>query len=755
MVIVTLIENIALLVTLSVLYQLILKKIERGELLNQILAGFLFGGMGVAVMMTPFRFAPGIIFDTRSIILSVAGLFGGPVVAAVGAVSCSAYRIWLGGSGAGVGIMVIATSALLGTAFHYLRRKDERYMHAGWLVVFGLLVHLVMLALMLTLPGGIGPQVLRHLALPVLLAYPLATVIVCRIFLGQQKQMAAEMAVLESESRYRMLTETSQTGIYIHQDEIIVYANNRFAELHGYTLQELLGTNYFDLFDPMERARTREIKSKRLKREAAPRVHETKRIRKDGSTLWCLTEAVRIDYQGKPAIMGNVVDITERKMAEEQRDGLVLKLQEALVIVETLSAISQSVNKSLNLDQVLYDALDKIMDLFKAHSANIRLLDNQTQELVNVAQRGLSPEDTEKIPKRQTLGKGAAGLSGRSGEVVVIEDILNDPRAENIDQFLSVVDCRSLVALPLFAKDKLVGTISFRHQAPRKYNVKKIDLFKSIGHQVGTAIENANLFSQIRRNTEVLAALNSVSDTISQTLDIERLTGVVLDKVVEVLRCDAGTIRLLDETGQALEIVAHKGFSLEQAKKMNINRKYGEGLAWRCLDSGQVVFTEFNPEDSYQQEIKSFGMQIGARCAVHFPIEHKDIKLGIMTVYSFSPREFQREELDLCTSIGHQIGIAIENARLYQRAQNNIKALRDAQEEREKIIMKLQKALADVKTLSGLLPICSHCKKIRDDKGYWTQIEAYIHQYSGTQFSHGICPECAKKYYPEYKLYDD
>src|SRR3989339_829219 len=67
----------------------------------------------------------------------------------------------------------------------------------------------------------------------------------------------------------------------------------------------------------------------------------------------------------------------------------------------------------------------------------------------------------------------------------------------------------------------------------------------------------------------------------------------------------------------------------------------------------------------------------------------------------------------------------------------------------------LEKALAEVKTLSGLLPICSHCKKIRDDKGYWNQIESYIQKHSEAEFTHGICQECAKKYYSNYKLYDD
>jgi PAS domain S-box-containing protein len=69
------------------------------------------------------------------------------------------------------------------------------------------------------------------------------------------------------------------------------------------------------------------------------------------------------------------------------------------------------------------------------------------------------------------------------------------------------------------------------------------------------------------------------------------------------------------------------------------------------------------------------------------------------------------------------------------------------EEEREKLVGELQKALSDVKKLSGFLPICASCKKIRDDKGYWRQIEAYIRDHSEAEFSHGLCPDCAKKLY--------
>jgi CheY-like chemotaxis protein len=78
------------------------------------------------------------------------------------------------------------------------------------------------------------------------------------------------------------------------------------------------------------------------------------------------------------------------------------------------------------------------------------------------------------------------------------------------------------------------------------------------------------------------------------------------------------------------------------------------------------------------------------------------------------------------------------------------KRLREVRKERERLIDQLQEALAQVKRLSGLLPICSSCKRIRDDKGYWNQIEAYIRNHSDADFSHSICPECGQRLYPEY-----
>ena len=81
--------------------------------------------------------------------------------------------------------------------------------------------------------------------------------------------------------------------------------------------------------------------------------------------------------------------------------------------------------------------------------------------------------------------------------------------------------------------------------------------------------------------------------------------------------------------------------------------------------------------------------------------------------------------------------------------------VRTSTEERERLIQELQELLANVKTLSGLLPICAWCKKMRDDKGYWKSVEQYISEHTTAEFTHGMCPECQKKYFSEYFTEED
>jgi len=117
------------------------------------------------------------------------------------------------------------------------------------------------------------------------------------------------------------------------------------------------------------------------------------------------------------------------------------------------------------------------------------------------------------------------------------------------------------------------------------------------------------------------------------------------------------------------------------------------------------------------------------------PIRARGEIVGLLQLNDRKGNCFTLDIIRFFEGIGASIGVALMR--------------KQEEEEKEKLIAELKEALSNVRLLSGLLPICASCKKIRDDRGYWNQIEAYIKEHSGADFSHSICPECAKKLYPE------
>ena len=134
----------------------------------------------------------------------------------------------------------------------------------------------------------------------------------------EEERKRAEEALRESEKKYSTLVENSLTGIYIDQDEKIVFANDRFAEIYRYPREEFIGIETWRLVHPEDRGLTSEIRAKRLRGEDAPLEYEARGLTKDGETIWITRRNARIEYKGRPVILGNIVDITEKKRAEEE-----------------------------------------------------------------------------------------------------------------------------------------------------------------------------------------------------------------------------------------------------------------------------------------------------------------------------------------------------------------------------------------------------------------------------------------------------
>ena len=241
-------KGVALLLALCLIQGFIARRWTRGELIGQVLSGVLFGGICVTGMMTPIEMTPGVIFDARSVVLSMSGLFGGPVVGGVAAVIAGGYRLWLGGGGVLVGVSVAVACVLLGLGYRYGCQRG--WLRAGiWqFLVFGLLVHLVVIFLFTFLPEGVVEKVMSTIALPMVLTFTPATALLGMLLLSVEREVKTARSLIESEARFRDVVEIAGDWIWeMDADLRFVFLSPRFEELFPGETANVIGKTRADL----------------------------------------------------------------------------------------------------------------------------------------------------------------------------------------------------------------------------------------------------------------------------------------------------------------------------------------------------------------------------------------------------------------------------------------------------------------------------------------------------------------------------
>ena len=181
----------------------------------------------------------------------------------------------------------------------------------------------------------------------------------------------------------------------------------------------------------------------------------------------------------------------------------------------------------------------------------------------------------------------------------------------------------------------------------------------------------------IKENEKRLASVNQISGTISQSLELGQVLGTAIDNVVDVMKVDAAWMFLLNETLGELQLAAHRGISEEFARGVD-KLKLGEGLSGRVAQSGEPMVVEDASTDPRLSRDVVIKYNIHSMLVV--PLSSKGKVNGTLCLGMCGYRQFQREEIELLITIGNQIGVAIENARLYQSQQEAAEQLRRMQE---------------------------------------------------------------------------
>lgn len=332
-----LIHNISILLATSLIIDFSWKYENAGKkLTNKLIAGLLLGCIGIVLMLTPWVLVPGLVFDTRSVLLSVSGLVFGWIPAVIAMVITSVYRILMGGDGIWMGVAVIITSGLIGILWRRFRPNWKR--PGGWYEIYlmGFLVHLAMLGCTVFLPDAVRMSTLLTIALPVLIIYPIGTLLLGLLFLNRSIHWKTKRELRKSEEKFRQLFAKSDAIMLIVDPETrtILDANEAAVSFYGYAIESLRGKSYHEI--DASTLKNPQRKTAELGDYGNQAVLESFHYNAYGEIRRVQVHTSHIQIEGKGTDVSIIHDITD---AAHDRTALKESLQEKEIITSNIPNI--------------------------------------------------------------------------------------------------------------------------------------------------------------------------------------------------------------------------------------------------------------------------------------------------------------------------------------------------------------------------------------------------------------------------------
>ena len=415
---------------------------------------------------------------------------------------------------------------------------------------------------------------------------------------------------------------------------------------------------------------------------------------------------VPLHLQNKPFGLLEVIEDTQkrywsendRRLVEQVADQLSLALENARLFEQTQAALEESEARAREL--VLLNEMSRAFSsnlnvnavIEKIHEYTSRLMDtnnfyvalyNEEHELINFP---LVYSDGQRIGEEHpdwaawASDQPVSGLTGhviRTREPLLIkEDVITQLEAQGIDYIeVGSGGVRSWLGVPMMIANRVIGVVSVQSEtAAGLFNDHHRDLLTSIGSQAAIAIENARLLRETQRANDELMTLSEITNSVTQSLNLDDILEKALQHVLSITGFESGLIGIVDRDTRELKLEAHLG--LPQSVSQHLQRHSLKGtLCERTFVQRKVT----RVEDISRVRHTETGslVALGFISFLGVPLESKGEILGTLCLFGLKQRKYSGVNLDMMRSIGQQVGVAIENAQLFEEQRATAEQLRE------------------------------------------------------------------------------
>ncbi|PJA96151.1 MAG: hypothetical protein CO129_08010 [Ignavibacteriales bacterium CG_4_9_14_3_um_filter_34_10] len=656
MIIVELIYNLSVLVAVSILSGFVDFRFSRDKKQGQIIQGVLFGIVSIIGMAYPFVLTEGIIFDGRSIVLSLCALFFGPLAGLISAVIAGTYRLYLGGGGWLMGILVISSSYLIGVYFN-LRRKKNRIEKISKLelYVFGLIVHAVMLVFVLALPSKSIMEAYKIISFTVIGIYPIISLIIGKILLDQELKSNLLSKLAENESLYRTTLYSIGDAVITTDKKGFVKNMNSVAEsLTGYKEAEVQGKYLSDIFNIINEETRLKVENPVEKvlqqKKVISLANHTVLINKHGVEIPIADSGAPISNENDEIV--GVVLVFRDQIKERQAKKLLVESEKRFRLLYENAPIA-------------YQSLDQNANIIEVNNAWMGMLGFQRDEVLghNIAEFIVEkdiPLLMEKFPKFLETGEVCCAefnLKTKSNEIVTVS-----------------VDGR--IGFSVDGKFRQTHCVLHNITEQRKY-------------------QNA-----IKKKSEGLASLLKISLNLVETLDKKQVLQNIVDNAVDLLKLDSGSIYMLRENTLILE-ATYPELPADFLDEFKLALLHEHPQILKAVSTKNILIfedvsqTQFSPKEDVI--IKARNLQ----SLIYLPLIVEKRVLGILILGTIGRTyQYSDDEISLCRTLSSFAAITLENSILFENINLNLAELEITLDEKKKAESSLKESEEKFRNLS-------------------------------------------------------